>query len=61
MAASDKQNDLLQFLIEKASILNIDLFSKGDKSGNALDVAIKYNNKKAIEQLKQVGLTPSLS
>lgn len=58
--AKGKENiELLQFLIDHAAQLNIDLFSKGLRSGNALDVAIKYENKEAIVLLEKIGLVPT--
>jgi hypothetical protein len=44
---------LLEFLLINAKTLSIDILSKGEKSGTALNVAHRYNNELAIELLKK--------
>lgn len=56
-SASDPKNIiLLEFLLNNKLALNIDILSKGEKSGNALDVANKFNNLQAVELLNNHGL-----
>ncbi len=60
-AAQDKKYiELLKYLLDNADILAFDIHSKGEKSGNALDVTIKNQNQQAVNLLKEV-LTPSKS
>lgn len=47
--------ELLEFLLQNLSSLNIDIHSKGEKSGTAMDVAVKNGNAEAIELLKKYG------
>lgn len=44
---------LLEFLLQNLSILNIDIHSKGEKSGTAMDVALKNRNIKAIKLIEK--------
>lgn len=52
-ASNKSTKELLEFLLQNVSCLNIDINSKGEKSGTAIDVAIKNENKEAISLLKQ--------
>lgn len=52
-AARKNAKELLAFLLQNLSSLNIDINSKGEKSGTALEVAIKSGNKEAISLLKK--------
>jgi hypothetical protein len=44
--------NLLQYLLQHRFSLDIDLESRGNTSGTAMDVAFKYKNQKAIDLLK---------
>ncbi len=52
-AVHEKFLRLTRFLLTYRALLKIDIRSKGKKSGTALDVATKKNNKKAAMLLKQ--------
>ncbi|MDP1879920.1 MAG: Fic family protein [Parachlamydiaceae bacterium] len=45
--------DLLEFLLANATTLPIDIFSRGEKFGNALDIAKKYENLQGIALLEK--------
>lgn len=49
----EKYMELLEFMLVNNKILNINIFSCGKTSGNALAIARKYNNAKAISLLEQ--------
>lgn len=51
-ASNPKNITLLKYLINNLETLDIDIHSKGEKSGNALDVAVKFHNAEAIELLR---------
>ena len=55
-ASNSKNNILLEFLLANTSNLKIDIFAEGEKSGNALDVAKKFNNPGAVKMLNAHGL-----
>jgi hypothetical protein len=52
---------VLNYLVQHRPILNINLKSKGEKSGTALDVAVKYQNLAAVSLLKDLLKTKSES
>jgi hypothetical protein len=52
-AASKNTEELLKFLLESLSVLNIEINAKGKTSGTAMDVAIENKNEAAITLLKQ--------
>lgn len=52
-AANKNTKELLEFLLQNLSFLNIDIHSKGEKSGTALDVAIRNENEEAVKLIKE--------
>lgn len=56
-ASSKSTLPLLSFLIQEAAVLNIDIFSKDPESGNALDIAYRFDNSQAVKLLKAAGLS----
>lgn len=52
-ASKEQYFPLLQFLLVNRAALNIDISSKGQTSGTALDIATKSGNAQAIDLLKQ--------
>lgn len=52
-AAKKEAQELLEFLLKHMQTLNIDIHSKGEKSGTAMDVAIKNENEVAINLLSE--------
>lgn len=51
-AAGPKTIELLMFLKQNAKALNIDILSRGETSGSALDIARKFKNTAAVELLE---------
>jgi Fic/DOC family len=51
--SSKNTKELLEFLLQNLSPLNIDINSKGEKSGTAMDIAVKNKNEEAIKLLSQ--------
>lgn len=52
-AFNKSTTELLEFLLQNLSFFNIDIHSKGEKSGTAMDVAVKNKNEEAIHLLKK--------
>jgi ankyrin repeat protein len=52
-AISEDRIELLKFLLENHSFLNIDPSSAGQTSGTALDIAKKHGNEEACRLLKE--------
>lgn len=50
-ATSPDYFSLFKLLLDNCDLLNIDINEKGLKSGNVWDVALQFNNQKAIEAL----------
>ncbi len=60
-ASTPQYLNTLNFMLKNAKILGIDIHALNEKSENALDIAVKCNNQKAIKLLKEARIVANLT